>query len=76
MLKIFYWYDKGDNYMISTNKIGGQDETNNTEFYGLSTDKKPEESVSVNIPNGSTFYEMDTKKIFMYDKENARWIEQ
>lgn len=62
--------------MISTNKIGGQDETNNTEFYGLSTDKKPEESVSVNIPNGSTFYEMDTKKLFMYDKENARWIEQ
>lgn len=62
--------------MISTNKIGGQDETNNTEFYGLSKDKKPEENVSTSIPNGSTFYEMDTKKLFMYDKENARWIEQ
>lgn len=62
--------------MISTNKIGGQDETNNTEFYGLSTDTKPKEDISVNIPNGSIFYEMDTKKLFMYDKENMRWIEQ
>lgn len=39
------------------------------EFVGLSTDTKPTE----NVRNGSTFVEMDTKKLYAYDEENAEW---
>ena len=42
-----------------------------SELYGLSTDEKP-----TNVRNASVFYEMDTKKIFMFDETNKRWIEQ
>lgn len=50
-------------------------------LYGLSTDTKPmiyrtatgkEEA----IPNASTFYEMDTGKVYMLDAENSQWLEQ
>lgn len=41
------------------------------DFYGLSTDAKP-----TGVSNASTFYEMDTKKLYMFDEEHARWIEQ
>ena len=42
-----------------------------SELYGLSTDVKP-----TNVNNASLFYEMDTKKIFMFDETNERWLEQ
>jgi len=38
---------------------------------GLSTDTKP-----LDVPNGSSFYEMDTKKVYMFDAENVVWLEQ
>lgn len=38
------------------------------EMYGLSTDTKP-----VNVCNASTFYEMDTKALFIFDEENKVW---
>ena len=38
---------------------------------GTSEDKKPIK----NVPNGSTFIEMDTSKVFMFDKENQEWRE-
>ena len=41
------------------------------DMYGLSTDEKP-----TNVGNASTFYEMDTKKLFMFDAENDVWLEQ
>lgn len=41
------------------------------EYYGLSTDTKP----VAGVPNASTFFEMDTGKIFMFDLENAVWYE-
>ena len=37
-------------------------------FIGLSTDKKPEKAT-----NGSLFYEMDTRKKFIFDEENNLW---
>lgn len=37
---------------------------------GLSTDEKPVENW---VGNGSTFIEMDTGNIFMYDAENKLW---
>ena len=40
------------------------------EYRGLSTDSKPTDAV-----NGSTFLEMDTGKVFIYDEQNAQWRE-
>ena len=41
------------------------------EFRGLSTDEKPIESVG----NGSVFIEIDTGKVFIFDKQNKTWRE-
>ncbi len=49
---------------------------NNSRTYalrGLSSDEKP---IDLSIGNGTTFYEMDTGKMFFYDEENHRWIEK
>lgn len=43
------------------------------ELRGLSTDKKP---TTDKIPNGSTFREMNTGDVFMYDAENKIWHKQ
>lgn len=46
-------------------------------FQGLSTDTKPTETYGEEkIRNGSTFYEIDTATLFMYDEENDQWIQQ
>ena len=39
--------------------------------YGLSTDAKP-----LDVCNASVFYEMDTKKVYMFDETNKQWLEQ
>jgi hypothetical protein len=41
------------------------------DYIGLSTDEKP-----LVCANASTFYEMDTKKLFMFDAQNKVWLEQ
>lgn len=56
-------------------------EGNNVSYYALSTDTKPEFIEKITgkqelIPNGSTLYEIDTKKVYMFDIENLAWIEQ
>ena len=43
------------------------------EYTGLSTDEKPVTNDIRKIPNGSTFLEMDTGDIYVYDLENATW---
>lgn len=61
--------------------ITGMDKFNNTiSMSALSTDVKPIENfefenVNYKIRNGSTFYEMDTKKAYMYDEENHLWYD-
>ena len=50
-------------------------------YRGLSTDEKPLVHITATgteekIPNGSTFYEMDTGRIFMWDAENLTWLLQ
>ena len=41
-------------------------------FYGLSTDDpKPTEGVQ----NGTSFFEMDTGKHYLFDEENQEWLE-
>lgn len=41
------------------------------DFIGLSTDVKP-----TDVPNTSSFYEMDTKAMYLYDAENKVWLQQ
>lgn len=38
-------------------------------FRGLSTDDKPTE----NVGNGSTFLEIDTSDIYIFDEESESW---
>ena len=51
-------------------------------FLGLSTDTKPTQRPNVSsgkmeaIRNGSTFYTMDTKKLYMFDQEHSTWLLQ
>lgn len=42
------------------------------EIYGLSTDEKP----TLDIHNADIFYEMDTKRVFLFDEANSVWLEQ
>lgn len=43
---------------------------------GLSTDIKPTDMIdNARIGNGSSFYEMDTRKCFKFDEENKIWYE-
>lgn len=44
------------------------------DFEGLSTDTKPTIADYPSMRNGSSFLEMDTKKIYFYDAENAQWV--
>ena len=47
------------------------------ELYGLSGDTKPTEKFKgTKIENGSSFLEMDTSKVYLYDAENDEWKEQ
>lgn len=46
------------------------------EAHCLSTDIKPTEVLGYPIANASFIYEMDTGKMFEFDEENTRWIEQ
>ena len=44
-----------------------------SEFAGLSTDEKP---VNGRLSTGSTFTEVDTGDVYMYDAEDASWTKQ
>lgn len=39
------------------------------EIRGLSSDTKPTDD----IPNGSSFLEMDTGEVYFWDAENSQW---
>lgn len=60
--------------MISFNRYGDQINRAWMELYGLSTDEKPiNKFENKYIGNSSTFYEIDTKKAYIYDEENHKW---
>ena len=40
------------------------------EYYGLSTDEKPSKA-----PNGSSWVEMDTGKIYFFSEDGQTWYE-
>ncbi len=43
------------------------------ELRGLSTDEKPVEIENGTIENGSTFIEIDTGDVYIFDAENKEW---
>ena len=53
-------------------KFGAQ-ETVIEEYMGISTDTKPTLTAD---RNGSSFYEMDTKNVYLYDGETQVWLPQ
>lgn len=60
--------------MVTMNKYGDQINHVWMQLFGLSTDTKPIRKFgNAYIGNSSTFYEMDTKKTYMYDEENHQW---
>lgn len=46
--------------------------SHHSEYYWLSTDEKPTEGVE----NADVGYEMDTKKVYLFDQANNVWLEQ
>lgn len=63
--------------MVSIDYFRGIKNTEAMDLMGKSTDEKPIEYFeSHKIKNASTFYEMDTRKVFLYDEEDNVWIEQ
>ena len=60
---------------IGNYKINPDDSYISAELRGLSTDTKPTKINDKKIDNGSTFIEIDTDKIFMFDLENEQWKE-
>lgn len=63
--------------MITLEQRGQKQNWNTLKLFGKSTDTKPTHEVKgEKIGNASTFYEMDTKKLFMYDEETHDWIPQ
>lgn len=62
-------------YHTTKQSLGVDDNYITTELRGLSTDEKPTELNDKKIDNGSTFIEIDTGKLYMYDLENETWEE-
>lgn len=62
--------------MVTLNKYADRPNRNWMDFYGLAKDQKPIEKYgTITICNGSTYYEMDTKKVYIYDEENHVWLD-
>lgn len=62
--------------MITLEKYNGEVKYTKLELNGISTDEKPIGTFEgYPLSNGSTFYEMDTKKPYIYDEENEKWWE-
>ena len=63
--------------MITLNVTGNKDNSTVRAFLGLSRDTKPvrwfQDSM---IPNGSTYYEIDTARTYMYSFEDEKWYFQ
>ena len=57
-----------ENYQMSEDRIS-------VELRGLSTDEKPTEIGSKKIDNGSSYIEVDTGNVYIYDLENEEWNE-
>lgn len=62
--------------MVTINNVDDSSGKTVLGFVGLSSDEKPvEKFYAEKIRNGSTFLEIDTTSVFMYDEENKVWKE-
>lgn len=61
--------------MITLNSYSGVSNTTNVELFGKSTDVKPLINYDgIAISNGSSFFEIDTGILYLYDAEANEWI--
>ena len=60
---------------IYKQKDNNNDKKMEVELRGLSTDEKPTVIKGAVVDNGSSFIEIDTGKVFLYDLENEQWKE-
>lgn len=56
--------------MFTLYRPANYDNPRASSFVGLSTDKKP-----LDVENGASFREINTGKVFRFDKENKIWYE-
>lgn len=62
-------------YKIENTHIKPDADYITVELRGLSTDEKPTEMNGKIVDNGSSYLEIDTGKLYLYDLENERWEE-
>ncbi len=63
--------------MVTVEKMGGVNGENSAIFYGKSEDTKPTLANSgTEIPNGSAFLEIDTRKVYFYDPTQDEWLDK
>lgn len=60
--------------MITYTGMSKTETTYEYDFMGMSTDTKPTIADFPLMRNGSSFMEMDTKKLYYYDAENDAWV--
>ena len=51
-----------------------EDDLLQVDLRGLSTDTKPTSLIGGNIDNGSTFIEIDTQDVYIYDGKSKEWL--
>lgn len=62
--------------MISIYEFAGKRNGQTVDMVGKSTDEKPTKTFEGHaITNGSILYEMDSKKLYMYDEEGHTWYQ-
>ncbi len=60
---------------VTLSAYGQHTNENVMELYGTSGDEKPiEEFEGMSIPNGSSYFEIDTRQLYFYDAEYAEWL--
>jgi hypothetical protein len=61
--------------MITAERTSGTGIKGEWSFKGKSTETKPTDTYKgVEIANGSSFLEIDTKKLFFYDEDIKDWV--
>lgn len=62
-------------YKIENTHIKPDADYISVEFRGLAQDEKPTEYNGKKIANGSSFVEIDTGNVYLYDIESEEWKE-
>ena len=60
--------------MITYTGVSKTETKDQYDFMGLSTDEKPTLEELPDMRNGSSYMEMDTKKLYFWDAENEQWV--